>query len=370
MLDSLKNSPIKIGIILIIFAVINVAGWYLYLTWEEPLGESLNLPTSTSITGDLSPTTDLTGETPEIGEGDSPTNTPVPLTSEPVCGAPPSLTVLISGVASEGYLFGLADSIRVARVDFLKKQVTVLAIPRDLWADISATSEYRVTNESGYEVTEGRLNQAYFFGTEGMGFYNEPGYGSGMLAAVIQENFGLRVDRYLAVNHYAFREIIDAIGGIDVYFPEDVNIKWFNTPKLYLEAGIQHLTGKQAEQVVRTRIGIGDYGRIRNQTLVLKAVALKMLTVNGIKQFPDLVNRLSSYVLTDFSPSDISQMTCLLAMIDPKEDIIYQAIPEDLLVGAWVMDDFQGYEVYALTYDQEVISDLLAKFQVGEWLEE
>ena len=368
MLDSLKNSPLKIGIILVILAVLNVVGWYLYLTWEEPLGESIDLPISTPITENLSPT-----ETPEIGEGDSATVTPeivITPTNAPVCGAPPTLTVLISGVASEGYFFGLADSVRVARVDFQKKQITVLAIPRDLWVDISPTSEYSVYNASGNVVTNSRLNQAYFFGTEGMQFSNGPGFGSGMLAAVIQENFGLRVDRYLAVNHYGFRYIIDAIGGIDVYFPQDVNIKWFNTPKLYLEAGLHHLNGKQAEQVVRTRIEIGDFGRIRNQTLVLKAVALKMLTPNGIKQIPDFVNRLSDFVLTDFSPSDISQMTCLLAMIDPKEDIVYQAIPEDLLVGAWVMDDFQGYQVYALTHDQEVISDLLAKFEVGEWLEE
>ncbi len=365
MLDSLKKSPIKIGIILSVLAVLNVAGWYFYLTWEEPLGESLNLPTSTPIAGNLTPTADLTGETPEIGEGDSATVTPeivITPTTGPVCGAPPSLTVLISGVASNEYLFGLADSIRVARVDFLKKQVTVLAVPRDLWVDLSAIS--------GYRVTKGKLNQAYFYGTEGMDFFDGPGYGSGMLAAAIQENLGLRVDRYVAVNHYAFREIIDAIGGIDVYLPEDVNIKQYGQPKLYLEAGTHHLTGKQAEKVVRTRIDIGDFGRIRNQTLVLKAVALKMLTANGIEQFPDLVSRLSTYVLTDFSPSDISQITCLLAMIDSKEDIVYQPIPEDLLVGAWVMDDFQGYQVYALTYDKEVISDLLAKFQVGEWLEE
>jgi len=356
MLKSLKNSPFKIGIILSVLAVLNVAGWYLYLTWEEPLGESLNLPTSTPIAGDLSPTADLTEEASEIGSATVTPEIVITPKNAPVCGAPPTLTVLISGVASEGYFFGLADSVRVARVDFQKKQITVLAIPRDLWVDITPTSGYRVINASMNVVTKSRLNQAYFFGTEGMGFSNVPGYGSGMLAAVFQENFGLRVDRYVAVNHYGFRYIIDAIGGIDVYFPQDVNIKWFNTPKL--------------EQVVRTRIEIGDFGRIRNQTLVLKAVALKMLTVNGIKQIPDFVNRLSSYVLTDFSPSDISQMTCLLAMIDPKEDIVYQTIPEDLLVGAWVMDDFQGYQVYALTHDQEVTSDLLAKFQVGEWLEE
>ncbi|MCJ7717683.1 MAG: hypothetical protein MUO54_14350, partial [Anaerolineales bacterium] len=69
MLDSLKNSPFKIGIILVVLTVLNVVGWYLYLIWEEPLGESINLPTSTPITENLSPTA-------EMGEGDSPTITP------------------------------------------------------------------------------------------------------------------------------------------------------------------------------------------------------------------------------------------------------------------------------------------------------
>lgn len=365
MLESLQRSPIKIGIILLVLIVLNVGGWYLYFNWEEPLGESLDLPTPTVVAVMASPTADLTKETPELGEGDSLTVTQEPTltpTIEPVCGASPYLTVLISGVASEGYLFGLADSIRVVRFDFQRQQITVLAVPRDLWVDINGTAQS--------EVTEGKLNQAYFYGTEGMGYFNGPGYGSGLLAITLQENFGLRVDRYVAVNLYAFREMVDAIGGIDVYFPEDINTKWFGEPKLYLKAGSHHLTGKQAEKVVRARIGIGDFGRIRNQTLVLKAIAVKMLTANGVKQLPDLVNRLSTYIQTDFSPSDISKMICLVAMIDPQEDIIYQPIPEDLLVGEWVMDEYQGYQVYALTYDKEVITELLANFQAGVWPEQ
>ncbi len=90
-----------------------------------------------------------------------------------------------------------------------------------------------------------------------------------------------------------------------------------------------------------------------------------MLTVNGVKQLPDLVNRLSTYVLTDFSPSDISMLTCLTAKIDPQKDIVYQSIPDDLLLGEWVLDEYQGYQVYALTYDKEVIFKLLADFQAG-----
>jgi len=358
MLESLKQSPIKIGIILVILILLNTGGWYLYLTWDEPFNESLNLPTPTEIPATPSPSAESTGEISALE--DTPTVTPeITLTPTivPVCGAPPSMTVLISGVAAEGYLFGLADSVRIAHFDFQREQITLLALPRDLWVDINGTS-----NAS---IIKGKLNQAYFYGTEGMGYYDGPGYGSGLLAQTLQDNFGLRVDRYVAVNLFAFREIVDAIGGIDVYLPEDINTKWFGEPKLFLKAGQHHLTGKDAEKIVRSRIVIGDLGRIRNQTIILKAVAVQMLTVNGVKQLPDLVNRLSTYVLTDFSPSDISMLTCLAAKIDPKKDIVYQSIPDDLLQGEWVLDEYQEDLVYALTYDKEVIIEMLADFQAG-----
>jgi LCP family protein required for cell wall assembly len=357
MLESLKKSPVKLGIIIVILVLLNVVGWYLYLNWDTPLGEPLDLPTATE---DASFTDTPTAEM-ALESTATPENFVTP-TIEPVCGDDLSMTILVTGVDSDGYLFGLADSIRVVRIDFQTKKVTVLAFPRDLWVDIPGISQYG--------VTKGKLNQAYFYGTEGMGFYTGAGYGSGLLAYTLQENFGLHVDHYLSVNLHAFRQIVDALGGLDVYLPEDVYIKQFEQPKLYLEAGTHHLDGSEAEQVVRARIDIGDFGRIRNQTLVLKALAAKMITPNGIKLLPDLANRLISYVLTDFSAAEISKMVCLAALIDPKEDIVFETIipaEEEATIGQWVMDEYQGYQVYALFYDQDVIRQRLADFQAGLW---
>lgn len=360
MLESIKKSPVKIGIILAVLVVLNVVGWYLYFNWDTPLGEPLNLPSPTAeLTEESTPTnTPEPEETEEVSTA-TPEVTP---TIEPVCGDDLSMTILVTGIDSEGYMFGLADSIRLVRLDFQNKEVTVLAMPRDLWVDIPGAARYG--------VSKGKLNQAYFYGTEGMGFYDGTGYGSGLLAHTLQSNFGIQVDHYLSVNLYAFRNIVDALGGLDVYLPEDVYIKHFEQPKLYLKAGTHHLNGKQAEQVVRARIDIGDFGRIRNQTLVLKALAVKMLTPNGIKQIPDLANRLFSYVLTDFSASDISKMACLAAFIDPQEDIIFDnviPVEEEANIGQWVMDEYQGYQVYALFYDKAVLTQRLTDFQAGIW---
>ncbi len=97
-----------------------------------------------------------------------------------------------------------------------------MAIPRDLWVDIPGAA--------AHGVTQGKLNQAYFYGTEGMGFYDGSGYGAGLLAHTLQSNYGLHVDHYLTVNMYAFRNIVDALGGLDVYLPEEFISSILNSP--------------------------------------------------------------------------------------------------------------------------------------------
>jgi len=362
MLEALKNSPVKFGIAIGAVILLNIVGWFLYFTWQSPLGEPLDVPTATQnqstateVVATAAPT-----DTPRPEETQSPTNTPEPTltpTIEPVCGGPPVMNVLVAGVASDGYLFGLADAVRLVRIDFQQQKVDVLALPRDLWVDIP--------NISDHGVTEGKLNQAYFYGTEGMGFYDGPGYGSGLLAHTLQQNFGVHVDHYIAVNHYGFRNIVDAIGGIDVCFSEPVYTKWFGEPKLFKKEGCHTLDGREAEKVVRARIEIGDYGRIQRQTHILRAVAAKMLTPSGIRNLPDFVNRLRNYVQTDLSPQQGSTLICLAEKIDASEDINYHVIPQDILTEERIMDEFQGYEVYAFTYDEGEIRDIITRFQNG-----
>ena len=47
MLETIKKSPVKIGIILALLIILNVVGWYLYLNWDTPFGDPLDLPTAT-----------------------------------------------------------------------------------------------------------------------------------------------------------------------------------------------------------------------------------------------------------------------------------------------------------------------------------
>lgn len=367
MLELIKKSPVKIGIILAILIILNVVGWYLYLNWETPLGEPLALQTLTpepQSSSTLSPTPEVVDtlestltETPVI------VDTPTP-TIEPVCGDDTSMTILLMGIDTENYLYGLADSISLVRLDFQTKKVVVVSLPRDLWVDIPGASRYG--------VTQGKLNQAYFYGTEGMGFYDGPGYGAGLLADTLLNNFGILVDHYLTVNKYAFRNIVDALGGISVYLPEDVYTKhnYMPEPRLFLPAGYHNLNGAQAEEVVRARVYIGDFGRIQNQTQVIKGLANQMLTPTGITRIPALANQLRAYVVTDFSAADITQMACLAAHLDPEQDLIFEnIIPSDVVdnISMYVWDSYREEEVFALVYDKEILTQRLADFEAGIW---
>jgi len=323
---------------------------YLLLTWNQPLNSPLDLTEYTDGT-------DLVIETPENEASNEETVVTLTPTLEPVCGAPPVLNILVSGVASKDYLYGLADAIRVVRVDFQTKEISVLALPRDLWVDIPGLESRG--------ITVGKLNQAFFYGTEGMGYFSGSGYGSGLLAETLYINFGYTADRYVAVNLNSFNMIIDTLGGIDVYLANDVYKNEYEEPVLFLKAGTHHLNGKEAESLARQRITIGDLGRINNQTIILKALALKILSPTGVAALPALIDQLKSNVQTDLSPADISQLVCLAGMLNYEEDINYLSLPTESMLEQMVYDPARGIDTAALVVDKDRIFRLMTEFQSG-----
>jgi len=87
-----------------------------------------------------------------------------------------------------------------------------------------------------------------------MGYYDGPGGGMGLLARTLAYNYDLYVDNYVAVNMVVFEEIIDAMGGIDIYLTEPVDgrpvgmddVDPYKQGQGYFKAGWNHLTGFDA----------------------------------------------------------------------------------------------------------------------------
>jgi len=362
-----------LGISLI--AAVVLIGIPVYQKWNQPLGESLQLPTLTpveisSANPEITPTIfqPVLDEAPTLASSEpteKPADTPIPTaTIEPLCGGPPSLIVLALGVDSGGdndYLYGLADVIKVVRVDFVTPKVSVISLPRDLWVQIPGIEQYG--------VTEGKLNQSYFYGTKGMGYYDGPGGAPGLMARTLQENFGLTVDHYGTVNMVTFKRMVDAVGGIDVYLPTDVDGRPVDdkTEDMgYFYAGNNHFNGDAALRFSRIRKTDTIFARMDRQTMVICALKDKLLQPSVIGDIPELITSFQGSVVTDLSPAQMSQLACLLPKLS-DENIIFGGIPQEQLTQARKWDERLGNYTFVWDIDYDLIRDYIQQFEQGTW---
>ena len=329
---------VALGLILILISV-----WFTWLKplWQKPISDPLNLP---SVSTNILPTatevpTDV--PTPTIPEA-SPTPTPAP-----ICGNDAVWTFMLVGIDYRGndYLYGLADVIRIARVDFTNMTINMVALPRDMMVDAPA-GLFKEENPI-------KINQGYLLGSPGWIGSNDTGTGANSLAQVLQYNFGVTPDHYVVVNFNAVRNFIDGIGGIEVTLPQEV---YDPDPSLgYFPSGTQVLDGERALDLMRIRTNYGDGFRVGNQSLIIKAVIQKFLRPENIVKVPDLVSEFHGAFLTDLSPEQISTLgVCFLQNFE-LENYKSTQIPESMLLQdlEYIPSNFGSSFVYR--WDQSVV---------------
>ncbi len=242
----------------------------------------------------------------------------------------------------ENYVYGLADVIRLVRIDFDRAQINVVSLPRNLLVNVPTN---RIQAENPI-----LLNQAYFFGSEGMLKYSGSGYGAGALAETIQANFGITVDHYVVINFGGFIQIIDALGGIEVNLPKEIKAE----KEVLFPAGPQRLNGEEALKLARTRTNYSDMERMDHQNLILQGIFRKLIDPGVIYQLPELVNTFMGSVLTDVSPEQILTLINLLPRLS-EEKIEYASPPADLVTADKQYIPSVRYEMQILRWDTQLI---------------
>jgi len=260
---------------------------------------------------------------------------------------------------ADTYDIGLSDSMRVVRVDFVEPRVQVMTFPRDLYVEIPEIEDH-------YGITHGKLNQAYLYGNPGYGYYDGPGRGPGLLSLTLEQNFGSRVDQYVAVNIRTFVRIIDELGGIDIDLPFEIDgrVKRSRDPNRYFPPGRQHLDGYRTMLLARMRPN-GDFQRLETQNLILQAVAEKLLSPSAILKLPVLIGDFKKAVQTDLGPVEIGQLLCLRTKLDPK-NIAYGNFPDYLFKLGRVHDPVLG-NTSILQVDFKILRSYVDRFNDGEW---
>jgi LCP family protein required for cell wall assembly len=336
--------------------------------WQKPLGPALRIPTVTPfhLPATWTPVTSAIGApriistvVPIWQTSPAPTGT----ANAGLCGGPAVMNILAIGADARGdnYTYGLADVIRLVRVDFVNPKVTILEIPRDLWVEIPDIADH--LNGQDHE----KLNQAYLYGNPGMGYTDDPAHGPGLLARTLTLNFGTKIDHYTAVNMRTFEKIVNAVGGIDVTLPKTVDGR---TPddmnsRLLFPAGTHHLTGAQALMLARIRIK-GGFARAENQNRVLCALRDKLLSPAVVGDIPDLIRAFQGAILTDLSPEQLSQLACIGTKIS-SSNIVFANFPAEHFKQSRQYDPVFKKNIAVWDVDFEILREYIRRFNDGTW---
>jgi LCP family protein required for cell wall assembly len=356
---------------ILVCVVASLGIWLWRGQWQQPLGPALQISTVTPYhlaatwTPDPSVLATLQAaptRAPISQASPLPTLTP----NVGLCGAPPVMNILAIGADTRGdnYTYGLADVIRLVRIDFVNPKVAVLEIPRDLWVEIPDIAD----NLNGQDHE--KLNQAYLYGNPGFGYTDDPARGPGLLARTLALNFGAQIDHYAAVNMRTFEKIVNALGGIDVTLPETVDGRTATdtNKRLLFPAGTHRLDGTRALTLARIRIE-GGFARADNQNRVLCALRDRLTSPSMIPRIPELIRSFQDAILTDLSPEQLGQLACIGTKI-PSGNILFAGFPSEHFKLTRQYDPVFKNTVSVWEVDFRILRSYVSLFNSGAWPEE
>ena len=171
------------------------------------------------------------------------------------------------------------DAILLLSVDPEQEKVSVLSIPRDTKVVLKG------------HRSPCKINAAFAYG------------GAVMTKQTVQSLLQTPIHYYALANWKGFIEVVDLIGGVDLYVEKDMH---YEDPyaDLYIDIkhGFQHMDGATAGKYVRFRSDeLGDIGRVQRQQKFLKAAAEQMFSFQNITKIGAIMDTIDKYIDTDLN---------------------------------------------------------------------
>ncbi len=199
------------------------------------------------------------------------------------------------------------DTLILASIRRSTGDVTLVSIPRDLYVMIPLY---------GME----RINVAFEAGER----INYPGGGLALLDQTLLYNLGLPVHFHASVNFDGFKEVVDALGGIDVpvtcpvralELADQMAPERQGQERVVIEQsiGVTHMDGARALWYARVRPVGGDYFRNYRQRQVLRAIVDAGMSMGAVQRIPELYTAYQDIVHTDLGLWDVMGLMPLAA---------------------------------------------------------
>ena len=241
-----------------------------------------------------------------------------------------------------------SDTIMIIRVDPKDNRAAFLSFPRDLWVKIAGSTR---TN---------RINTAF------------DRKNPNKLVDTIYQNFGISVDHYVNIDFCAFKEIVNAVGGVSIPFLYETRDK--NTG-LYIPApSCFEFSGDHALAYVRSRSGYsyfdpakndwikdgtGDLGRISRQQDFIRRAMQRALDKGSSS--PTVANKLLNAALKNVITDDQLTPISMLQLAQAMRDLNTSSIPTYTIAATGEMVGDQAVLVPRIQND--TMREILALFQ-------
>ena len=176
---------------------------------------------------------------------------------------------------------GRSDSMMGVTVTPAKKPSTIVSLDRDIYTQIV-----------GYGMLD-KLNHAYAFGGEAMSMDS------------VENLLDIPIDHYVTINMQGMRDLIDAVGGIEVTNKIDFTLEGVHVPK-----GTITLDGKTGLAYARMRKQDpeGDIGRQKRQREVVTKIVKKVMSLDGVSNYQKILKAVEKNSKTDLTWDDMMDL--------------------------------------------------------------
>jgi LCP family protein required for cell wall assembly len=147
-----------------------------------------------------------------------------------------------------------ADTIVLVHVPKDHSRAYLVSLPRDLYVYVPKSPS------SPYGDTHAKINASFAWG------------GLPLAVQTVENYSGVRIDHVVSINFGGLVEVVDALGGIDMYV--DKTITSIHKPYRTFQKGDRHFNGAEALDYVRQRkqFSDGDFSRVKHQQALLRAL--------------------------------------------------------------------------------------------------
>ncbi|HSJ71033.1 MAG TPA: LCP family protein [Acidimicrobiia bacterium] len=289
--------------------------------------------TTTVVAGEdpTTPSTDATGSTVTTQPGDTTTST-APSGSAIWDGLDRLNILLIGGDYGTGRTGIRTDTMITVSIDPETGDAAMFSVPRN-WTQAPLPDGMGVWDCNCYPEL---INELWVAGEQHPEAFPGPGTPSeNAVKGVISEFLGIPIHYYAMVNLDGFVDIVDALGGVEIYIPSTVideeypNEDGTTTERIQIDQGWQELDGHLALAYSRTRNQDSDYFRMNRQRCVIEAIIDKADPVSLLRNFGKLADVVKDTTLTDIPLDALPQLVQLLPDLDLESVVSVRFIPPE-----------------------------------------